>query len=126
MKPLRYISILLLVLFCLSSCSGGSGAGTQPSPDESSVDPADTPSESSSSIDLNLDAESAIVIANEDLAELQANGHFLTYVFHDVHYSETDNTWVVAYRIEPLVPGGGLYYAISKRTGEIVKRWGSE
>ena len=120
MKIARFTAILLAALFCLSSCTSLAGEGSE------ITTGGDTPSESSSSINLDLDAEAAIAIANENLAELQANGHFLTYVFDDVHYSETDNTWVVAYRIEPLVPGGGLYYAISKRTGEIVKSWGSE
>ena len=123
MKPLRYISILLLVLFCLSSCSGGSGAGTQPSPDESSVDPADTPSESSSSIDLNLDAESAIAIANEEFAKRQADGYFPTYVFYDIYFSDEDNTWIAWYSEEPLLPGACFYVAVSKATGEIIKTW---
>ena len=45
MKALRIISILLLVLFCLSSCSGGSGAGTPTEPN--------TPPESSEPVESN-------------------------------------------------------------------------
>lgn len=122
MKTISILLLMLLLSMLLLGCTTGIGGVIE----TSDTNDEDTPSESSSSINLDLDAEAAIAIANENLAELQANGHFLTYVFDDVHYSETDNTWVVAYRIEPLVPGGGLYYAISKRTGEIVKSWGSE
>lgn len=67
--------------------------------------------------------EMAKNIANEILAQHQAQGFSRNFVLVNIAHDPTQNIWIFGYSIYPLVPGDGLAAAVDGNTGELLRLW---
>ena len=90
----------------------------------------DTGVDARGDVDLSQFADQAIEsremaesIANEILAQRQAEGFSMDFVLASVSHDPIQNIWIFGYGMYPPIPGDGFAAAIDGTTGELLRMW---